>query len=346
MIFETVRQYAIRTALITAAVTLLLALLLVLLWRDRPSLQAIGWPEAVIAETNGEQVSVTWLGVSMLLIDDGETQLLVDAFVSRPGIWESLLRLDVASDIPQIDAVMHDFQMRRLAAIIPAHSHYDHVMDVGAFANRSSASVLGSESTLNIARGAQVPDDQLLLVQPGEPYTFGEFIVTLHKSPHGPIGWRGGTPLPGELEEPLALPASIAAMREGGSYSIVISHPQGTMLIQASAGINAATVDDVQADVVFLGAGLLESLGRSYAERYWQAHVTATGASRVFPVHFDDFTKPFGEIVPMPRIVDDFGDTAGWFNEFQQTWDKDVSLHLPVFGKPVAVYASPAEPSS
>ncbi len=346
MIPDRVRQYAIRTVLITAAVTLLLALLLVLLWRDRPSLQSIDWPAAIIAEANSEQVRVTWLGVSMLLIDDGETQLLIDAFVSRPGLWESLLRLDVASDIPQIDAVMHDFNMRRLAAIIPAHSHYDHAMDVGAFANRSSASVLGSESTLNIARGANVPADQLLLAEPGEPYTFGEFIVTLHESPHGPIGWRGGTPLPGELDEPLALPASISEMREGGSFSIVVSHPQGTLLIQSSAGINADALDEVQADVVFLGMGMLESLGRSYAERYWQAHVTATGASRVIPLHFDDFTQPFGEIVPMPRIIDDFEDTARWLTEFQQTWDKDVSLHLPVFGQPVAVYASAPEPSS
>ena len=77
-------------------------------------------------------VTATWLGVTTLLFDDGETQILVDGFVSRPTLFESLTGRPVTSDAPMINYVMNEYGMDRLAAIVPAHSHYDHAMDVGA----------------------------------------------------------------------------------------------------------------------------------------------------------------------------------------------------------------------
>ena len=77
---------------------------------------------------------------------------------------------------------MDEFRLRRLAAIIPVHSHYDHAMDVGAIANRSSAAVVGTESTANIARGAGVPDEQIILVTNGDTLEFGKFTVAASDS--------------------------------------------------------------------------------------------------------------------------------------------------------------------
>ena len=70
---------------------------------------------------------------------------------------------------------MAEFRIDRLAAIIPVHSHYDHAMDVGIVANRSSAVVLGSESTANIARGANLPVDQYQILANGETRKFDLF---------------------------------------------------------------------------------------------------------------------------------------------------------------------------
>jgi L-ascorbate metabolism protein UlaG (beta-lactamase superfamily) len=241
-----------------------------------------------------------------------------------------------------IDFVLHEYRINRLAVIVPAHSHYDHAMDVGAIANRSSASILGSESTANIARGAGVPEDQVVVAEPGAAYAFGQFTVTLVPTLHAPVGLRGEVPIPGTIDEPLTTPAPVTAWREGGSYSIVIAHPQGTAIVQGSAGYVEGALDDVHADVVMLGVGLLESLGRDYAERYWQSLVTATGAARVFPVHFEDYTRPFGEIVLPPIVLDDFRKTAGWLVEFRDTWDKDTEISLPEFGRPIVLYPAPA----
>lgn len=310
------------------------------LLRDRPLLASIDWPAFPEFERERDSVTVTWLGVTTLLFDDGDTQILIDGFFSRPSIADIVFRVPVESDAARINYALDEFQMRRLAAIIPAHSHFDHAMDIGAVANRSSASILGSETTVQIARGAGVPDDQLVLIASGETYLFGEFKVTLFDSAHAPIAWGGAIPFAGTIDAPLQTPAPVNAWREGETYSIVVAHTQGTTLVQGSAGFLQGALDEVRADVVMLGVWGLDGLGRDYAEQYWQALITVTGATRVFPIHFEDYTQPFGEIVLSPRILDDFVKTATWLEEIRETWDTDTRLYLPEFGQPMVLYPS------
>jgi L-ascorbate metabolism protein UlaG (beta-lactamase superfamily) len=339
-------KYAKRAALTFTIILVLVSIAVVSLWRQRPSLDAIDWPTPALASAaNADAVTVTWLGVTTLLFDDGETQILIDGFFSRPSLAEVVLRRPVDNDAPQINYVMNEFRMRRLAAVIPVHSHFDHAMDVGAIANRSSASILGSESTAQVARGAGVPEDQITVVEAADSFEFGDFRVTLRPIGHAPIGWRGSVPFDGIIEEPLTMPQPISAWRMGGGYTIIIEHPQGTALVQGSSAYRKYDLQNIAADVVFLGVGQLESLGRDYAELYWQHTVTTTGSHSVYPIHFDDFTKPFGEVVLPPRIVHDFETTAQWLVEFQRRWDSDTSLFMPEFGKPIAIFSQPASES-
>lgn len=337
------RQRAKQAALIAVAILVVSAAALVWLWNNRPDLDKIGWPspdDASAAVT--DSVTVTWLGVATLLFDDGETQILIDGFFSRPSLADVVFRRPVDNDAAIINFALDEYRMRRLAAIVPAHSHFDHAMDVGAIANRTSASVLGSESTAQIARGAGVPEDQITIAVGNHPYPFGRFTVTLLSSPHAPIGWRGSVPMAGTIDTPLTMPQPVSAWREGGSYLILISHPKGTTIVQGSAGFSNNLLPNIRADVVMLGVGGLASLGRGYAEQYWQSLVTATGAHSVYPIHFDDFTKPFGKIVPGPKFISNIETIAEWLEGFRNTWDNDVQLFMPEFGRPVAIYAQPA----
>lgn len=336
------KQRVSRAAIVIAAVLVVAALSGVWLWQDRPLLEATTWNAPPEPAENPASVTATWLGVTTLLFDDGETQILIDGFFSRPTLADVVLRRAVVNDAATINYALHEYRMRRLAAIIPVHSHFDHAMDVGAVAKRTSASILGSESTANIARGAGVPDDQIVVSDKTTVYEFGEFKVRLLPSRHAPIGWRGSPPLPGVIDEPLKLPQPISAWREGGSYTIIIEHPQGTTLVQGSAGFVENLAEDVAADVVMLSIGGLTTLDEDYAEQYWQEFVTSTGARSVYPLHFDDFTKPFGIIVPGPRILGDLEETSRWFKEFRDRWDLDVTIYLPEFGKPIALYAQPS----
>lgn len=338
--------YAKRAAFSIVVIVVVISVAAVLLWRNRPSLDAIEWPAPAIASAaTSDSVTVTWLGVTTLLFDDGETQILIDGFFSRPTLADILLRRRVNNDAAIIDYAMNEFRMRRLAAIIPVHSHFDHAMDVGAIANRSSASILGSESTAQIARGAGVPEDQITVVEQEASFEFGNFRVTLRPAGHAPIGWRGAVPLDGEIEAPLKMPQPITAWRMGGAYTVIIEHPQGTALVQGSAAYKKYELQDIAADVVFLGVAQLGALGRDYAELYWQHTVTATGSHSVYPIHFDDYTQPFGVVTLPPKIIDNFDTTASWLNEFRRRWDGDASLFMPEFGKPIAIFSQPAAES-
>lgn len=333
-------QQVKRALLVAAGLLAVAALGLVLLWRDRPNLEQIGWP--VAPEAADTALSVTWLGVTTLLFDDGETQILIDGFFSRPSLADGILRRPVSNDAATINFAMHEFGMRRLAAIIPQHSHYDHAMDVGAIAKRSSASVVGSESTANIARGAGVPEDQIVIAEKDASYEFGEFTVRLIATRHAPIGWRGAVPLPGTIDEPLAMPAPVSAMRVGEVWSIIVEHPQGTTLVHGSTGFIDGALNEYTVDLALLGTYGLSSLGYEYAEQFWHAMVTATGARVVVPMHFDDITKPFSEVAPFPRVLDNIEKTADWFEAFRETWDVETKLYLPEFGRKMAVYAEPS----
>jgi L-ascorbate metabolism protein UlaG (beta-lactamase superfamily) len=335
---EQLTNWAVRTAITVAAVLFVGSVATAWLWRDRASLDAIEWTQYPAIDAYPGAVKVTWLGVATLLFDDGETQILIDGFFSRPSLADLVFGRPVDSDAATINRVLDEYRIRRLAAIIPVHSHFDHAMDIGAVANRTDASILGSETTANIARGAGVPEDQIVVVDDRSEYVFGQFKVTMIHSAHAPIAWGGSVPYAGTVDEPLAMPAPASAWREGRSYSVVIEHPQGTTLVQGSAGFLEGALEGVHADVVMLGLQLIEGLGKKYTEQYWQAIVTTTGADHVLPIHFDDFTQPFGNVMLLPRAIENIVDVAGWLEEIRGMWDTDTQLHLPEFGKQVVLY--------
>ena len=197
----------------TAGVALLACLLLWRMYQVRGNIDLLEWPEAAVATEPGDAVTVTWLGTTTMLFDDGETQVLIDGAFTRLHPLQMLPFRRVRSDIASINYAMSAFGMTRLAAIVPVHSHFDHAMDVGAVANRSSAVVLGSESTANIARGADVPVRQYQILADGEVREFGEFTIRLLSSVHAPIASGDAEYFAGIIDMPLRQPATVIAGR-------------------------------------------------------------------------------------------------------------------------------------
>ena len=307
------------------------------IWRDRDDIENLGWPVAESAIEPGESVTVTWLGVTTLLFDDGETQILIDGFFSRFGVTDYLFR-KISTDIANVNYVMAEYRINRLAAIVPTHSHFDHAMDIGIVANRSSAVVLGSESTANIARGERLPVNQYQILANGENRQFGDFTITLIVSKHAPVA-DGERPLyPGVITSPLGQPARVGDWKEGETYSILISHPRGVALVQGSGGFVHDNLQGVSVDVAMLGLAGLSRLGREYTEQYWNETVEMTGAQRVYPVHYDDFAKPFGEISLFPRIADDVVQTADWINDIAIASEVEVDIQRLPFGQRIVLY--------
>jgi len=110
----------------------------------------------------------------------------------------------------------------------------------------------------------------------------------------------------GEITTLLIPPVRANAYLEGTSFAILIEHHGRRLLVNASAGFIPGALAGRRADVVFLGIGQLGRQTPSYMAAYWREMVTASGARRVIPIHWDDFTRPIDEpLQPIPVLLDD-----------------------------------------
>lgn len=268
---------------------------------DRPDMAPYSdrFVDAIAGNESG--LTVTYLGVSTLLFDDGETAILTDGFFTRPGLGEVLFGR-VEPDPELIARHLAYAGVDELAAVIVLHSHYDHAMDSPEVARQTGALLIGSESTANVGRGWGLAEERIRVADGETAYRFGKFTVTLVPSKHLPHGMAMG-----DIEQPLTPPARATDYKEGGSYSVFVEHEGHRILVQGSAGFVEGRLRNRPADIVFLGIGGLNTQDADYRRRYWNETVRATGAKRVFPIHWDDFTRPLSEpLVPMPYLTDDF----------------------------------------
>jgi L-ascorbate metabolism protein UlaG (beta-lactamase superfamily) len=253
----------------------------------------VGIPYAKPAAQN-TALKVTWLGVATVLIDDGETQIMTDGFVSRPSLLDLLLGRPISADEEAIKRAIAAHQIDRLAVIIPVHSHFDHALDTADFARLTGADILGSASTANIARSSLAKESRIKTVRLGDSYSYGKFVVTFYEARHAPLSSNSG--IEGVVAKPFELPAPYTAWKEGQSYSIHISHPEGSVLVHGSAGFVPGVLEKVQADVVFLGTGGLIDLPSPYVSNYVDEIVHTVKAREVLIIHHDDLFGEFGDV--------------------------------------------------
>jgi len=269
--------------------------------------------------------SVRFLGVSTLLFDDGDAAVLTDGFFSRP----SLPRVAVGTLAPhvgRIDAALSRVGLagRRLAAVVPVHTHFDHAMDSAVVTERTNATLVGGGSAANVGRGHGLPPDQIRVVSTGDRLALGAFTLTFVESAHCPPDR-----FPGDITEPVSPPVRARAYRCGEAWSLLVGHTSGrAALVQGSAGFVAGALDGLRADVAYLGVGQLGLLDEGYLTEYWRQTVRAVGARRVVLIHWDDFFRPLDRpLRALPYAGDDLDATMRVLGRLA---DRDgIAVHLP-----------------
>ena len=269
-------------------------------------------------------LTVAWMGVSTLLVDDGTSALLTDGFFSRPSLLDvGLRRLTPLTS--RIEEALDRAGIRRLSAVLPVHTHYDHALDSAVVAERTGALVVGGESAANIARGQGLSEDRIIVATPGSTLTLGAFDVTLIESDHCPPDR-----FPGTITAPVVPPAKASAYRCGEAWSTLVMHrPSGRrLLIQGSAGFVPGALAGRHAEVAYLGVGQLGVQPERYLKQYWNETVRTVGARRVVLIHWDDFFRPLtAPLRALPYAGDDLDVTMHVLTALA---DRDgVALHLP-----------------
>jgi L-ascorbate metabolism protein UlaG (beta-lactamase superfamily) len=267
--------------------------------------------------------AVTFLGVSTLLLDDGESAIMTDGFFSRPSLVKVGLG-KIAPDGDRVDAALIRTVTRGLAAVLPVHTHFDHALDSAVVAERTGALLAGGESAANVGRGHRLPEEQLRVVASGESLSFGGFTVTWVESRHCPPDRY-----PGAITEPVVPPAKARAYRCGEAWSLVVEHLSGrTALIQGSAGYVPGALAGHRAEVAYLGVGQLGLQDEDYLRTYWAETVRTVGARSVVLIHWDDFFRPLDvPLRALPYAGDDLDVTMRTFEEL--ALQQGVELHFP-----------------
>ncbi len=325
---------ALRSPLRLAFLVLLLAASMwALLLFYQPGLTAYQQKMAAPAEPEYAGVTATWLGVSALLIRDGRHAVMIDPFFTRPpGLLPMLFNRPIAPDPGRISRWLQRLDVRSLDAVLVSHSHFDHAMDAGVVARMTGARLIGSDSTLNIGRGAGVAATRLQRAEPAQPVEVGPFRITFFESRHA--GATGGRPT-GDIAAPLRPPAGYLDYRLGGTFSILVEHARGSLLHHGSAGYVPGMLAGVRADTVFLGVALIDEL-----EPYLRQTVDAVGAQVVVPVHWDDFTRPLDQpLRAFPLVVD----LDGFFEDMARTRPK-VRVMTQGLAEPVSLYVPAPAP--
>jgi L-ascorbate metabolism protein UlaG (beta-lactamase superfamily) len=238
----------------------------------------------------------------MMLVDDGTTQILIDAFITPAGLLDAALGRPVSTDPDAVETALDKVGADRVRAIFISHSHHDHALDVAYIANRTEATVYGSPSTLNIARGGNVPEDRLALLDPKKSVTVGSFTVRTIASKHSPnpMGGEGAT-----IDKPLLQPAPISAYKEGGTYDFLVAAPETSMLFKGSANWIPGALAGVHADALFLGIGGLGRAERRFSKDFLDATIGTVQPAIVIPTHWNDFFCPVHEGLPLQRKLVD-----------------------------------------
>ena len=266
--------------------------------------------------------AVTWAGVTTLLIDDGTSAVMTDGFFSRPPMWRVGLGR-IAPSLPRIDGCLGRLGARRLDAVLPVHTHFDHAMDSAVVAERTDATLIGGASAAHI--GHRLPTDRVVVAAPGTPIRAGGYDITLILGAHCPPDR-----FPGTIDGPVTPPTRASAYRCGEAWSTVIRHRRTgrTLLVVGSAGFVPGALRGQRAEVVYLGIGQLGLQPEHYLIDYWRETVQTVGARRVVLTHWDDLFRPLDR---PPRALPYAGDDLDMSMRVLTALaaEDGVPLHLP-----------------
>ena len=247
-------------------------------------------------------VHLTHLGSAGWEISDGDRVILLDPYLSRlritgqfgtyttPSLPGDMRRVFGPEDDLVGDEAAVDAHITRADFILHSHSHFNHTVDMPYIARKTGATVIGTESTTNLARAGGVPESQLLSVHGGEDYAFGTFSVKVIPSLHSALNGKhffDSRVVPRDFRGPRRLGNDV----EGGTLAYLLRLAGYEILWFGSMNFIEREVAGLRPDVAMIAAARQRLEIHDYTGRLMRA-LGLPGV--VFATHWDEQSFPFG----------------------------------------------------
>ena len=259
------------------------------------------------------QVNLKYLGTAGWKINDDKVTVLIDPYISRvklgTGHPDDVRKTVLRSDYYESDSNLIDSLIDRVDFILVHHSHFDHLADVPYIAKKTGAKVIGTETTINILKAYDIPNEQLYPVKGGEDYQFENFSVRVIPSIHSALNDKHYIDSR-EYKKPPKAPLKVSDFIEGGSLMFLARFESHKILTMGSMNFVERELFGIKPDILL--AGVNQSQLGLY--NYNQRLINVTNKPKyIIPTHWDNFRLPYSfsqessielKLIPFKRDVE------------------------------------------
>ena len=239
-------------------------------------------------------VKVRWTGAAGLELTCGDSVVLIDPYISRPGKLTLLFRGLVPAR-EKISAYIEGLG-GRLESVIVSHTHMDHVLDIPEIASLYEGGLIGSRSleTLMAMHGQEGRATVWTKDAGISIFTGGD--LSMIPSRHGKVVF-GRVPYPGEIDCKTPLPMKARNYCHGQVFIPRIEMNSTVFMHVGSANFIESELQGKKCDVLFLCVP-----GWKRMPGYPEKIIDITTPEIVVPFHYDNFTMPFRSGKKMPHL--------------------------------------------